>query len=150
MSRDPRLVRPSWRGRTNVDALTIAALEHAEQIGGHKFTVTQGSYQGGRGEVNSAGTHDGGGAVDINVGSWSSSTRNRVVLALRKAGFAAWLRTPSDGFAYHIHAVAIGDREMSSGAKSQIQQWREDTNGLANHAHDPYPDPYPAWTAKYR
>jgi hypothetical protein len=39
---------------------------------------------------------------------------------------------------------------MSSAAKSQIQQWREDTNGLANHAKDPYADPYPSWTAKYR
>lgn len=109
--------------------------------------LTQGSYNTGVGA--SAGTHDGGGVVDIRTSTMSRSGQEKCVQALRKAGFAAWLRVPP-AFSTHIHAVAIGDRELSSAAKSQIAQWRNDTNGLANHGPDPEPDPYPAWTAKYR
>jgi peptidoglycan hydrolase-like protein with peptidoglycan-binding domain len=135
-------------GGKRVNQRTKVILERAAAIFGQGFTLIQGSYN--KGVSASAGTHDGGGVVDISVSGWSRSKMDNAVQALRKAGMAAWLRTPSDGFSYHIHGVAIGDREMSSAAKSQIQQWREDRNGLANRAKDPYADPYPAWTNKYR
>lgn len=142
--------RVSYGGKT-VNARTRTMLQNAVKLlTEYEWTprLTQGSYNTGVGA--SAGTHDGGGVVDINVGSMSVNGMYICAQALRKAGFAAWVRTPAQGFAYHIHAVAIGDREMSSAAKSQIAQWRNDTNGLANHGPDPYADPYPAWTQKYR
>jgi hypothetical protein len=138
--------RTTYGGRT-VNQRTKVMLQTAATIFGSGFTLTQGSYN--RGVWASAGTHDGGGVVDISVSNMSTAQRKAAVQALRKAGLAAWLRVPP-AFSYHIHAVAIGDRDLSSSAKSQIAQWREDRNGLANRGPDPEPDPYPAWTQKYR
>lgn len=134
--------RTTYSGRT-VNQRTKDMLQQAAALSGMTINLSQGSYNAG-GVAASAGTHDGGGVVDI------ASSSTALCLALRKVGFAAWIRTPAQGFAYHIHAVAIGDRELSSGAKSQIRQWAVDTNGLASHGSDPMADPYPAWTQKYR
>lgn len=135
-------------GGKRVNQRTKIMLEAAAADFGQAFTLTQGSYNTGVGA--SAGTHDGGGVVDISVSGWSRAKMDRAVQALRRAGLAAWLRTPAQGFSYHIHAVAIGDREMSAAAKSQISQWKRDRDGLAAQGPDPAPDPYPAWTNKYR
>lgn len=132
---DPRLVRPSWRGRTNVDALTIAAIERAESIGGHQFVVAQGSYQGGGGDANSAGTHDGGGAVDLR---WCGHTA--CIKALRVAGFAAWWRTPRQGpWPDHIHAVVVGHPALAASAARQVVSYRQGRNGLASNGLDDGP-----------
>ena len=43
--------------------------------------------------------------------------------ALRAAGFAAWLRDYgelSPDSPYHIHAIAIGDQELSQAAQDQL------------------------------
>lgn len=138
--------RVSYGGKT-VNVRTREMLKLAAAWAGVTISLTQGSYN--TGVSASAGTHDGGGVVDINVNSWSSSTRSKVVLALRKAGFAAWLRTPSDGFAYHIHACAIGDREMASLAKSQVQSYFNGRNGLANNGADNSEHRWPNWADKY-
>src|SRR5690606_18573494 len=107
---DPRLARPLWRGRTNVDALTIACIEAAEKIGGHEFIVTQGSYQSS--VAASAGTHDRGGAVDLR---WCG--HDKCVRALRLAGMAAWHRNPSQGpWPHHVHAVVIGHPSLAPSA----------------------------------
>lgn len=135
-------------GGKRVNARTKVMLEAAAADFGRAFTLTQGSYNAG-GVAASAGTHDGGGVVDISVSGWSRARMDSAVQALRRAGLVAWLRVPP-AFDYHIHAVAIGDREMSPAAKSQIQQWREDRDGLARRGPDPAPDPYPAWTQQYR
>jgi hypothetical protein len=112
------------------------------------FALTQGSYS--TGVSASAGTHDGGGVVDINTNGLNV---NATLLALRRAGFAAWYRSPSEGFAPHIHACAIGDREMSSGARSQVAAYFAGRNGLANNRADTAPAsvgrPYPQWARKY-
>lgn len=132
---DPRLVRPQWRGRGNVDALTIACIEHAEHIGGHQFTVSQGSYQGGRGDINSAGTHDGGGVVDLR---WCGHVG--CVRALRRAGMAAWHRTPAQGpWPDHIHAVVIGHPRLAPSAARQVVAYIEGRNGLASSGKDDGP-----------
>lgn len=114
-----------------------------------EFRLTQGSYN--RGVSASAGTHDGGGVVDINT---SGLDVNSTLRALRKAGFAAWYRTPAEGFSPHIHACAIGDREMAPGARNQVVAYFQGRNGLANNRADTAPAsvgrPYPAWAAKYR
>lgn len=142
---DPRLVRPQWRNRTNVDALTIACIEHAESIAGHKFTVTQGSYQNGGGGVNSAGTHDRGGVVDLR---WCR--HNACITALRKAGLAAWHRTAKQGpWPDHIHAVVIDHPNLAASAKRQVDAYRNRRNGLANNGPDDGPQlkpiPLPVW-----
>lgn len=138
--------RVTYGGKT-VNVRTREMLKLAAKWAGVTITLTQGSYN--TGVAASAGTHDGGGVVDINVNSWSSSTRAAVQLALRKAGFAAWLRTPDDGFAYHIHACAIGDREMASLAKSQVQSYFNGRNGLANNNSDSSEHRWPNWADKY-
>lgn len=140
--------RITYAGRT-VNRRTKEMLETAANIFGRTngWVLTQGSYNRGVGA--SAGTHDGGGVVDISVSGWSSATRSDAVQALRKAGFFAWLRTPAQGFAYHIHAVAIGDRELSPAARDQVVQGFADRNGLAGRGPDPDKDPYPTWIDKY-
>lgn len=130
---DPRLARPLWRGRTNVDALTIAAIEHAEDTGGHEFTVTQGSYQSSVSA--SAGTHDHGGAVDLR---WCG--HDACIRALRRAGMAAWHRTPAQGsWPDHIHAVVVDHPDLAPAAARQVVAYRAGLNGLANNGPDDGP-----------
>lgn len=138
--------RTTYGGKT-VNMRTRNMLLHAAAIRGKGFTLTQGSYN--RGVSASAGTHDGGGVVDVSVSGLTPAERSVAAMALRKAGFFAWTRTPVQGFAYHIHAVAIGDKQMSSGAKSQVVQGFQDRNGLANRGKDTAPDPFPLWIDKY-
>lgn len=150
---DPRLARPTWRGRTNVDALTIGCIEHAEQIVAqvhpgiaHEFVITQGSYQAGAGDPLSAGTHDLGGVVDLR---WCG--HNECILALRLAGMAAtWHRTPAQGpWPNHIHAVVRDHPNQAESAQRQTVAVLAGRNGLANNAPDdgprPNPFPHPVW-----
>jgi hypothetical protein len=137
--------------RVTVDGKTLnertaKMLERAEAILGDDLYVVQGSYNAG-GVSASAGTHDGGGALDVSP----TEHPDRVVLALRRAGFAAWHRLPSQGpWNEHIHAIAIGDKELSSGAASQVRDYLAGKNGLAGHANDDGPrlDPIPQWPVK--
>ncbi|MFC6153648.1 hypothetical protein [Nocardioides yefusunii] len=127
------LHRPNWRGRSNVDALTIAALEHAEALAGHQFTVTQGSYQST--VVASAGTHDKGGVVDL---AWCG--HDACVGHLRRAGFWAWHRTPAQGkWKDHIHAVVKGHPNLAPAAARQVTAGEKGRNGLASTGPDDGP-----------
>lgn len=114
--------------------------------------LTQGSYNPG-GVSQSAGTHDGGGVVDIRTSTMSTHGADLCVQALREVGFAAWRRTSAEGFSPHIHAVAIGDREMSSSAANQVQAYFDGRNGLANNGPDTLSSTYrvrwPSWCDKY-
>jgi peptidoglycan hydrolase-like protein with peptidoglycan-binding domain len=128
-------------GKTTMDGKTVnertaSMLKAAEKRAGVNFTVTQGSYNSDVGS--SAGTHDGGGAVDLSVRGLPSTSD--AVKALRQVGFAAWHRTPSQGpWAAHIHAVAISDTAMSPQAQAQVGDYFKGLNGLANHAKDDGP-----------
>jgi hypothetical protein len=70
-----------------------------------------------------------------------------MVLALRRAGFAAWYRAPGDlgsGSPAHIHAIAIGDRELSSPAIEQLVGpggYFRGLDGLPPEYGGPHPDP---------
>jgi hypothetical protein len=87
-----------------------------------------------------AGTHDGGGVLDISVEGTTSATRTTVALNLRKVGFAAWVRTPAQGdWGYHIHAVALADPDQSTPAQHQSGDYYLGFNGLANRATDDGP-----------
>lgn len=138
--------------KTTVDGKTLNVrtarmLKCAENRLGYGLYVIQGSYNAG-GVSASAGTHDGGGAIDVAA----TSNPSEVVRALREVGFAAWYRSPSQGpWNAHIHAIAIKDPDLSSGAKSQVQQYYEGKNGLANRGKDDGPrlNPIPVWRIKF-
>lgn len=122
-----------------VDARTAAMLTEAERLSGRTFTVDQGSYNPG-GDPTSAGTHDGGGVVDLSVDGMSATTRVAVTRTLRRVGFAAWVRTPSQGdWPFHIHAVAISDTDLSSPAQHQVGDYYLGRDGLADRAPDDGP-----------
>ncbi|HWR65243.1 MAG TPA: hypothetical protein VN364_03915 [Bellilinea sp.] len=110
---------------------TIDMLEYAQSLYGGEIeltgsAITQGSFHDNG--AASFGTHLGGGAVDLSVmrtGTWTVLYEDIPVLlqALRTAGFAAWLREVDEvfpGSGIHIHAIAIGDRDLSEPAQVQL------------------------------
>lgn len=110
---------------------TLAMLSHAQELYGGEiqltgYAVTQGSYS--TGVSASFGTHDSGGAVDLSVLREGTYTVlwddiGPLLQALRVAGFAAWLREYGELYAdspIHIHAIAIGDAELSPAAQEQL------------------------------
>lgn len=106
---------------------------------GCHLDLTQGSYNPG-GVDASAGTHDGGGAADINVGHLCGKRRVRVVRSLRRVGFAAWYRPTIPGlWNEHIHAIAINDPDLSSGAQHQVGDYYEGKDGLSGGNPDQGP-----------
>lgn len=129
-----------------VDARTQAMLTAAEHLLGYTLTLQQGSYNPG-GDPTSAGTHDGGGVVDIAVTGMTAAKRTAVARALRQVGFAAWVRDPSQGdWPWHIHAAAINDTDLSSPAQHQIGDYYLGMNGLANRGPDDGPQvPIHTW-----
>ncbi|GIF62417.1 peptidoglycan-binding protein [Asanoa ishikariensis] len=121
-----------------VNTRTRTMLYEAERLLARTLTLTQGSYN--TSTPASAGTHDGGGALDISVTGLSTTLRTTVVRQLRTVGFAAWLRNPSQGdWPYHIHAIAISDTDQSTGAQHQAGDYYLGQNGLANRGADDGP-----------
>lgn len=103
------------------------------------FVVEQGSYSPAV-DPTSAGTHDGGGALDLDAERLTTTQRLAAVTALRAVGFAAWLRTPAQGnWPLHIHAIAISDTDLSTPAQKQVGAYYEGRNGLANNLPDDGP-----------
>src|SRR5262245_48529268 len=132
--------RSSERG-VLLNLRTLEMLEVAEMRWLRSFApvpLSQGSYSTSVGQ--SAGTHDGGGALDVRVRDMTGSQKDSVVWALRRIGFAAWHRLPSQGdWPEHIHAIAIGDKELSDSAKAQVTAYKNGRNGLANNGADDGP-----------
>ncbi|MFW5690872.1 MAG: hypothetical protein ACOCXZ_00110 [Chloroflexota bacterium] len=138
---------------------TVFMLENASRIyrafGGiydFRDLLVQGSYNAGVVEA-SFGTHDGGGAVDLSVRSradWSVMWGEipYMIEALRVAGFAAWVRETGELYPnspIHIHAIAVGDADLSPAARAQIDGERgylRGYNGLPESYGPPIPD---AW-----
>lgn len=122
--------RTTYDGHT-VNYRTKAMLWQMADYLGYDLTVSQGSYSTSVGA--SAGTHDGGGAVDLAPADWE----NKVKVG-RMVGFSAWHRTAIPGlWNEHIHMIAIGDKEMSDAARKQVQDYFAHLDGLASHQHDP-------------
>lgn len=141
---DDRYEVITWRGH-RFDRYTVAAIQAAEKMLGYELDVVQGSYNAG-GVALSAGTHDGGGAVDFRIGPMPV----REVRALRTIGFAAWHRTPREGpWGDHIHAILIGNEKASAGAKRQVESYRDGRNGLAGNTRDTTWRPNPIPTFNY-
>ena len=136
---------------------TLAMLAHAQALyGGEQeitgYAITQGSYTDG--ESASFGTHSGGGAVDLSVlrrGTFNVlwDDIDPLLRALRAAGFAAWLREFGelyDGSPIHIHAIAVGDAELSPAAQDQLTGEAGYFRGYSGlppeEGQDPTPDRY--------
>lgn len=143
---DPRLERREWRGRANVDALTISCIEHAEQLVrdehpaiAHEFVVTQGSYQGDGGDPDSGTTHRLGGGVDL---GWCG--HQVCYLALRRAGMFIWRRFPWQGdWNDHFHGAPIGHPLMDYRLAAQEASYLARGNGLGGPDDGPRLDPIP-------
>ena len=114
-----------------INQRTFAMLAHAQELYGGELeltghAITQGSYTDAVGA--SFGTHSGGGAVDLSVlrqGTYDVlwDDLEPLIHALRAAGFAAWVREYGELYAdspIHVHAIAIGDQELSSAAEEQL------------------------------
>ncbi len=126
-------------GGAVVNARTRDMLAEAERLLGRKLVLDQGSYNPG-GDPTSAGTHDGGGVVDVSVQGMSAATRTSVARALRRVGFAAWVRSPQQGdWPWHIHAAAVSDTDLSAQAQHQTGDYYLGLNGLANRGPDDGP-----------
>jgi len=139
-------------GGEQVNTRTRNMLVAADALVSWSLTLSQGSYN--TTNPSSAGTHDGGGVVDISVSTMTTTQRWQTVKALRTVGFAAWLRNPSQGdWPYHIHAVGILDPDMSAPARNQVYDYYIGKNGLANHLADDTPSSYRVaftWWEKYK
>lgn len=148
-----RYERVTFNGYT-LNERTLWMLRRAVELytgRGDPLRVTQGSYS--TTEDASFGTHAGGGAVDISIRVKSNpqlilseAEANELVLALRQAGFAAWLRLPNDltpPVLTHIHAIAIGDAEFSPAARRQIdgqEGYFRGLDGVIPEFGGPHPD----------
>ncbi len=89
----------------------------------------------------SAGTHDGGGVVDLIPFDWQ-----RKVRVLRSIGFAAWHRPAISGlWNEHIHAVLIDHGRLSPPAKNQVIAYLNGRDGLKSNLPDTFwrPSPIP-------
>jgi hypothetical protein len=134
----------TWHGVTLDERSADMMDEVARLCSGIIIDPTQGSYSGGVSA--SAGTHDGGGAIDIAAEDLPQSHRDKIVYEMRRVGWAAWHRTPDQSdWPHHIHGIAVqpggkGDRGcLSSGAHEQVHDYYEGRNGLASGAPDDGP-----------
>ena len=123
-----RLLANGW----TLNVRTVEMLKYSQSLYGGVnnllLSVTQGSYN--ISVSASFGTHDGGGAVDLSVhnqgaqtGILSDQQVEVIIQAMRRAGFAAWYRAFGDlydGSPAHIHAIAVGDAELSEAASLQL------------------------------
>lgn len=147
--------RISINGRV-LNQRTYEMLEYAASLYGGVIditgqAITQGSYTSAVDA--SFGTHAGGGAVDLSVmypGTYTIHEQDiePLIRALRLAGFAAWYRDFDelyDGSPVHIHAIAIGDQELSIAARQQLtgpHGYFRGFNGLPTDVSVPARDPH--------
>ena len=120
-------------GGVTVNRRTAAMLDNAKKLAKVTFSMFQGSYSNS--VAASGGTHSGGGAVDL------GPAKDSIVGAMRASGFAAWRRTPAEGFSPHIHGIAVGDPTVSAAAAAQVKAFHAGRNGLANNGPDTYSAP---------
>lgn len=129
-----------WRGG-NFDQRSIDMLTEMERITGLPIIVTQGSYSGSVDA--SAGTHAGGGSVDLDVDGRTRDEIWRMLHGGRTLGWALWERTPAQGFARHLHGIALGCPDLSPAAQDQVTQYLNGTNGLYWRQPDDGPRDFP-------
>lgn len=115
------------------DRRMACALRVLEEKLGYELTVLQGCYSDD--VTASAGTHSGGGAVDLTAYDW----RRKVKLG-REVGIALYRRPTIPGlWNEHVHGTLLGDPECSDAAKAQNQEYKAGGDGLVGDAPDPHP-----------
>jgi hypothetical protein len=129
----------SIEGRVEPELRRIGTLGSTEKI-----RIYQGCWNAG-GVSASAGTHDGGGAIDTD-----RYDSDKELTVIREGGWAAWGRGNDkygDGMDPHNHWICNGCPDLSSGAEDQVDDYHAGRNGLANNGKDPGPDvrPLPEW-----
>lgn len=134
---DDRYSRVYYHGYL-MDKMTRDALIAMEKRLGYELSIMQGSYH--TGVSKSAGTHDGGGCLDL-----APALHDSKIMAARMCGFAAWYRTPAQGFPYHIHMCQIGNARMASGAATQVTAYKAGYNGLGYLGRQGYDDGPRVW-----
>jgi hypothetical protein len=128
------MARKTFRGKT-FDARTAAMLAEVARRTKAYVQPTQGSYSSSVGA--SAGTHSGGGAVDLHCASLPEDQALEIVRVMRQVGFAAWMRKPAEGnWPEHIHGIAIGCPDLSASAKRQVTAYKAGLSGLASGKKD--------------
>lgn len=107
-----------------------------------EFRIVQGSYSEGG---NSAGTHTGGGAIDVSDTGMGATQIARFVSTARRQGWAMWRRPDRAGvWDSHFHGIAIqpggkGDRGvLSDAAYKQVVEYYNGYDGLAGDGRDPH------------
>ena len=79
----------------------------------------------------SAKTHFGGGVIDF------GPARDDLDALAEEFGFVSYLRSPAQGFTYHIHVVLRGCPHLHPQAADQVTDWLNMRDGLAYHRPDP-------------
>lgn len=137
--------RTYWRG-VLLDLRTAQMMTEVDRLVGPSVPVrpSQGSWSGA---AASAGTHSGCGAVDLMNATHAQC--DVIVEAMRRVGFAAWTRTPSQAsWPLHVHGIAVQpggkhDRGcLAPQAALQVVDYFEGRNGLAGGAPDDGPRDY--------
>lgn len=111
------------------------------------MVVVQGSFKAGHGASASGSTHDAGDTADLRTRNLPSSVRanlcERLVVALREAGWCAWYRDQAHGgMDPHVHAVyRWADPAPSSGARWQVGEYDAGRDGLSSGGRDYHPRP---------
>lgn len=117
------LERVIYHGRT-MDKMTRAFVQAAEEKLGYELTIIQGSYNNSVGA--SAGTHDGGGVLDLVA--WDADRKLRVIKDL--GGFG-WYRPAIRGlWGAHLHVGIIGHPKLAPAAARQVTSYLNGRNGL--------------------
>lgn len=125
---------------------TYTMLNYAAAMYGGEVDITgRALIKGGylRHEPSGTGIYSGGGVLDIAIIDNQDAEVEPLVMALRIAGFAAWLRENNElypGSPRHIHAVAVGDERLSTAAQQELTGeygYFRGASGLAS-----YPDPH--------
>jgi hypothetical protein len=141
-----------WRGGyvcgciiQSVEDIVEPRLRDAGHLGDdEQITIFQHCYSGSVSA--SAGTHDGGGALDI------EKTSDAETVIWRECGGAAWQRgTPEDYyFDDHTHIIWQGCPHLSSGAADQVVDYKNGRDGLADNGPDQSPHVKPiTWQDAY-
>lgn len=127
-----------WRG-VQLDARSAAMMDEVVRLcPGIDVQPSQGSWSGSVSA--SAGTHAGAGAIDVKAEHLAPAQRSTVRDAMRRVGWAAWIRSPAQGdWPWHVHGIAVDCPGLSRGAAAQVTQYMRGTNGLANHGPDDGP-----------
>lgn len=144
-----------WVSGEQLDSYTAQAVAQTKAIykvlgGTGSVTIAQGSYNAG-GVAASAGTHDGGGAVDFSLTVKNSKNWQILQKAARMCMFAAWHRTPDQGpWGDHVHSILIGNTKASAGAKAQVTDYYAHKSGLVGHRPDPTWHPSVLFKSKWK